>query len=90
MESQGGRVVNSGKPSAGQLRIEEVMKIYAPKGANVLALDHCSLTIEAGEFCVIVGPSGCGKTTLLNAIAGFHDITSGEIYLDGQLLCSGK
>ena len=81
---------NRGKPSAGQLRIEEVMKIYAPKAANVLALDHCSLTIEAGEFCVIVGPSGCGKTTLLNAIAGFHDITSGEIYLDHQLLCSAK
>jgi NitT/TauT family transport system ATP-binding protein len=98
MENQGGRVVmektwgpgNMGKPSAGQLRIEEVTKIYAPERANVLALDHCSLRIGAGEFCVIVGPSGCGKTTLLNAIAGFHDITSGEIYLDDQLLCSGK
>ncbi len=77
-------------PPAGQLRIEDVTKIYDPEGANVLALDHCSLRIEAGEFCVVVGPSGCGKTTLLNAIAGFHDITSGEIYLDGQVLCSGK
>ena len=75
---------------AGQLRIEDVTKIYDPEGANILALDHCSLRIEAGEFCVVVGPSGCGKTTLLNAIAGFHDITSGEIYLDGQVLCSGK
>ena len=75
---------------AGQLRIEDVTKIYDPEGANILALDHCSLRIEAGEFCVVVGPSGCGKTTLLNAIAGFHDITSGEIYLDGQILCSGK
>ena len=81
---------DNGTSPAGQLRIEDVTKIYDPEGANVLALDHCSLRIEAGEFCVVVGPSGCGKTTLLNAIAGFHDITSGEIYLDGQVLCSGK
>ena len=36
---------------------------------------------------MIVGPSGCGKTTLLNAIAGFHSITSGSIFLDDELLC---
>ncbi len=76
------------KPSGGQLRIEDVTKIYAPEGANILALDRCSLNIDAGELCVVVGPSGCGKTTLLNAIAGFHDITSGKIFLDDQLLCA--
>ena len=37
---------------------------------------------------MVVGPSGCGKTTLLNAIAGFHSISSGEILLDGEVLCS--
>jgi NitT/TauT family transport system ATP-binding protein len=74
--------------SAGQISIRNVTKTYDPDGVNVLALDDCSLEIQAGEFCVIVGPSGCGKTTLLNAIAGFHDITSGQIDLDGELLCS--
>ncbi len=48
------------------------------------------LAIEAGEICMIVGPSGCGKTTLLNAIAGFHEITSGQILLDGEVLCSAE
>lgn len=72
----------------GAIIIEDVVKIYDPEGAAVLAVDHCSLEIPAGEICMIVGPSGCGKTTLLNAIAGFHEITSGRILLDGAELCS--
>ena len=71
----------------GAISIRNVTKIYDPEGVNVMAVDDCSLEIAPGEVCMIVGPSGCGKTTLLNAIAGFHSITSGEIYLDGELLC---
>ncbi|WP_243439841.1 ABC transporter ATP-binding protein [Fundidesulfovibrio soli] len=74
----------------GRISIRNVTKVYDPDGAKVLAVDNCSMEIEAGEFCVVVGPSGCGKTTLLNAIAGFHGISSGEILLDGELLCSGQ
>ena len=72
----------------GTIIIDDVVKIYDPGGAAVMAVDHCSLEIQAGEICMIVGPSGCGKTTLLNAIAGFHEITSGRILLDGEVLCS--
>ncbi|MHC1728957.1 MAG: ABC transporter ATP-binding protein [Syntrophobacteraceae bacterium] len=72
----------------GQISIRNVSKIYDPDGAKVLAVDNCSMEIDPGEFCVVVGPSGCGKTTLLNAIAGFHGITSGEIIIDGEVLCS--
>jgi NitT/TauT family transport system ATP-binding protein len=75
-------------PTRGQISIRNVSKIYDPDGARVLAVDNCSMEIEAGELCVVVGPSGCGKTTLLNAIAGFHGITSGEIILDGEVLCN--
>ncbi|MEQ1710614.1 MAG: ABC transporter ATP-binding protein [Hyphomicrobium sp.] len=75
------------KPPRGQISIRNVTKIYDPEGVNVMAVDDCSMEIAAGEVCMIVGPSGCGKTTLLNAIAGFHSITSGEILLDGKLLC---
>jgi NitT/TauT family transport system ATP-binding protein len=75
-------------PSVGKLSIRDASIIYDAEGVHVVAVENCSLEIPAGEFCVIVGPSGCGKTTLLNAIAGFHGVTSGEIYLDNQLLCS--
>lgn len=76
------------KAKEGKISIRHVSKIYDPDGLNVCAVDDCSLELAAGEFCMVVGPSGCGKTTLLNAIAGFHGITSGEIYLDDKLLCS--
>ena len=71
----------------GAISIRNLTKIYDPDGVNVMAVDNCSLEIAAGEVCMIVGPSGCGKTTLLNAIAGFHSVTEGEIYLDDELLC---
>lgn len=76
------------RATKGAISIRHVSKIYDPEGVNVLAVDDCSLEIAAGEVCMIVGPSGCGKTTLLSAIAGFHSITSGEIYLDGNPLCT--
>ncbi len=83
---------NQSKTSAltpeGAISIRNVSKIYDPEGVNVLAVDNCSIDIAPGEFCVIVGPSGCGKTTLLNAIAGFHNITQGEILLDGKAICT--
>lgn len=78
-----------GRQRRGGLSIRNVSKSYDPKSTDVsaLAVQDCSIEIAPGELHVIVGPSGCGKTTLLNAIAGFHSITSGEIYLDGELLC---
>jgi len=44
------------------------------------------LEVRSGEFMVFVGPSGCGKSTLLRLMAGLEDITSGEMYFDGQLV----
>jgi NitT/TauT family transport system ATP-binding protein len=74
-------------PPRGALRIDNAVKLYDPDGARVLAVDHCSFDVAAGEICMVVGPSGCGKTTLLNAIAGFHGLDGGAIYLDDKLLC---
>lgn len=68
--------------------IRQAGKIYDPDGANVVALEDVSFEIAAGEICVLVGPSGCGKTTLLNTLAGFDQLSSGEILLNGKLLAS--
>src|SRR6266540_2314351 len=48
---------------------------------GVKAVDGISLTIEDGEFMVLVGPSGCGKTTLLRMIAGLETVENGTIRL---------
>jgi NitT/TauT family transport system ATP-binding protein len=74
--------------ASGAISIRNVSKTYDPLGLNLLAIDKFSIDIAADEFCVVVGPSGCGKTTLLNAIAGFHEITQGKILLDGEPICT--
>ena len=53
---------------------------------SVVAVRDISLTIEDGEFVVLVGPSGCGKTTTLRMIAGFEDASAGEIRIDGRVV----
>ena len=52
------------------------------KYGQVLAVDALDLTIDHGEFMVLLGPSGCGKTTTLNMIAGLEEITAGTLSFD--------
>ena len=51
---------------------------------TVRALGGVDLSVEDGEFCVLLGPSGCGKSTLLNIIAGLSPQDEGAVLLDGQ------
>jgi spermidine/putrescine transport system ATP-binding protein len=60
--------------------IRQVVKRYG----SATALHGISLEIADNEFFTLLGPSGCGKTTLLRCIAGFEDVTAGEIRLFGQ------
>ena len=73
---------------AGGVSICNAGKVYDPEGVHVVALEECSFEIPPGGICVVVGPSGCGKTTLLNAVAGFDHLTSGEIRLDGNVIAA--
>src|SRR5687768_1400447 len=61
-------------------------KFYQTKTGPVHALDDVSIDVREGEFLCILGPSGCGKTTLLWSMGGLHELSAGEIRLDGQVI----
>jgi len=63
--------------------LEHVSKRYGPPGSPA-AVDDLSLTVPAGEICVLVGPSGCGKTTTMKMINRLIEPTSGRITIDGR------
>ncbi|MHC3439628.1 ABC transporter ATP-binding protein [Natrialbaceae archaeon A-gly3] len=63
------------------LELRNVTKRFADGSDGILAVDDVSLTVEDGEFLVLVGPSGCGKSTTLRMIAGLESVTSGTISL---------
>ncbi|MDC1223828.1 ABC transporter ATP-binding protein, partial [Ascidiaceihabitans sp.] len=63
--------------------ILEVKNLYKNYGSTEVLKD-INVSIEKGDFLVLVGPSGCGKSTLLNCIAGLEPITGGDLFIDGQ------
>jgi osmoprotectant transport system ATP-binding protein len=62
--------------------LDRVTKRYP--GSASPAVNELSLTIQAGEICVLVGPSGCGKTTTMKMINRLIEPTSGRITIDGE------
>lgn len=57
---------------------------------DLVALDRVDLTVEAGQFVVLLGPSGSGKTTLLRLLAGIDKVDEGTITLGGKVLADGR
>ena len=70
--------------------LKDVCKIYPSRDKRhpegVMAVKNFNIDISDNEFVVFVGPSGCGKSTTLRMIAGLEDISSGELYIDGQYM----
>ena len=64
--------------------LEQVTKIYGKGEVQIKAVDGIDLSIEKGEFAIIVGQSGAGKTTVLNILGGMDQATSGHVWVDGQ------
>ncbi|MGB7268849.1 MAG: ABC transporter ATP-binding protein [Albidovulum sp.] len=71
-------------PTSGTLQLRSLTKRFG----DFTAVDAVDLDIERGEFLTLLGPSGSGKTTLLMMIAGFQDITQGDISLDGASIAA--
>jgi len=69
-----------------RISVRHLTKSYGDK----TAVDDFSLELGEGEFVTFLGPSGCGKSTALNCITGLVPISSGELWIDGELLDDGK
>ncbi|NLE96577.1 MAG: ABC transporter ATP-binding protein [Propionibacterium sp.] len=64
------------------VEFRQASRIYDPKVRP--AVNRVNLSIEDGEFLVLVGPSGCGKSTTLRMLAGLEPIDEGGVYIDGE------
>ena len=69
------------------IELKNVKKVY---GKDVVGLKDINLTINKGEFVVIVGLSGAGKSTLLRSINRLIDITEGDILINGESITKAK
>src|SRR5918998_2096901 len=67
--------------AAAEIVFDHVTKTYA--GWERPAVDDLSITIPAGEICVLIGPSGGGKTTAMKLVNRLISLTSGDITIDG-------
>ena len=72
------------------IEIKNIHKSFGSGDTKVEVLKGIDISIEKGEFCVLLGPSGSGKSTLLNIIGGIDAADAGDIVIDGEGMESMK
>ena len=72
------------------LELEHICKSFGTGDSRVQVLKGIDLSLDRGEFCVLLGPSGSGKSTLLNIIGGIDRADSGSITIDGERMADMK
>lgn len=66
------------------VEFKNVRKSYEVGEVVINAVDDVTFEIDQGEFVIVLGASGAGKTTILNLLGGMDDVTSGDIFVDGN------
>ena len=67
------------------LQLNQIKKSFGKGDNRIEVLKGIDLSVEKGEFCVLLGPSGSGKSTLLNILGGIDRADSGDILIGGSV-----
>ncbi len=67
-----------------QLELDNLVKTFSDGSDEVVAVDTVNMSLNDGEFLVLVGPSGCGKSTTLRMVAGLETVTEGDILIGDE------
>lgn len=73
-----------------EIRVKDISKTYGTGENQVIALNHASMTIHAGDLISIMGPSGSGKSTLLHLVSGLDKPSSGSVQYGGTDIHRGR
>lgn len=69
-----------------KIKLVNVTKIFKTKRQVITAVENANMEIHAGDFVSLIGPSGCGKSTIIRMLDDITKPTSGDIYIDGELI----